>query len=84
MPGNGQPFPVPPDPETMKRVAQVSGGKFYNVTDSARLSDIYTRLGRQIGSHEEQRELSVVFAAIALIALLGALALSVRRAPALP
>jgi Ca-activated chloride channel homolog len=84
VPGNGAPFPVPPDPDTMKRVAQVSGGKFYNVTDSARLSDIYTRLGRQIGSHEEQRELSVVFAAIALMALLGALALSVRRAPALP
>jgi Ca-activated chloride channel family protein len=84
VPGNGAPFPVPPDPDTMKRVAQVSGGKFYNVTDSARLSDIYTRLGRQIGSHQERRELSVVFAAIALMALLGALALSVRRAPALP
>jgi Ca-activated chloride channel family protein len=84
VPGNGAPFPVPPDPETMKRVAQISGGKFYNVTDSARLSDIYTRLGRQIGSHEEQRELSVLFAAIALAALLGALTLSVRRAPALP
>jgi Ca-activated chloride channel homolog len=84
VPGNGAPFPVPPDPETMKRVAQVSGGKFYNVTDSARLSDIYTRLGRQIGSHQERRELSVVFAAIALMALLAALALSVRRAPALP
>jgi Ca-activated chloride channel family protein len=84
VPGNGAPFPVPPDPETMKRVAEVSGGRFYNVTDSARLSEIYTRLGRQIGSHEEQRELSVVFAAIALMSLLGALALSARRAPALP
>jgi Ca-activated chloride channel family protein len=84
VPGNGAPFPVPPDPETMKRVAQVSGGRFYSVTDSAKLSDIYTRLGRQIGSHQERRELSVVFAAIALMSLLAALALSVRRAPALP
>ena len=84
VPGNGAPFPVPPDPETMKRVAQVSGGRFYNVTDGRRLAEIYQRLGRQIGSHEERRELSVVFAAAGLIALLAALAVSVRRSPALP
>ena len=84
VPGNGAPFPVPPDPETMKRVAQVSGGRFYNVSDSGRLADIYKRLGRQIGSHEQRQELSVVFAALGLVALLGALGVSVRRAPALP
>jgi Ca-activated chloride channel family protein len=84
VPGNGAPFPVPPDPETMKRVAQVSGGRFYNVTDGSRLTEIYQRLGRQIGSHEEQRDMSVVFAAAGLLALLAALALAVRRAPALP
>ena len=31
VPGNGAPFPVPPDPETMQRVAEISGGRFYNV-----------------------------------------------------
>jgi Ca-activated chloride channel family protein len=84
VPGNGAPFPVPPDPDTMKRVAQVSGGRFYNVADSARLASIYQGLGRQIGSHQERRELSVEFAALGLIALLAALVVSVRRAPALP
>jgi Ca-activated chloride channel family protein len=84
VPGNGAPFPVPPDPETMKRVAQVSGGRFYNVTDGSRLTEIYQRLGRQIGSHEEQRDMSYMFAAVGLIALLAALILMVRRAPALP
>jgi Ca-activated chloride channel family protein len=84
VPGNGAPFPVPPDPETMKRVAQVSGGRFYNVTDGSRLTEIYQRLGRQIGSHEEQRDMSYMFAAVGLIALLAALILTVRRAPALP
>jgi Ca-activated chloride channel homolog len=84
VPGNGAPFPVPPDPETMKRVAQVSGGRFFSVTDSGRLSEIYQRLGRQIGSHEEQRDMSVVFAAAGLLALLAALALATRRSPALP
>lgn len=84
VPGNGAPFRVPPDPETMRRVAQVSDGRFYNVTDGGRLSEIYQRLGRQIGSHEEQRDISVVFAAAGLMALLAALALAVRRSPALP
>ena len=84
VPGNGAPFPVPPDPDTMRRVAQVSDGRFYNVTDGGRLSEIYQRLGRQIGSREEQRDVSVVFAAAGLLALLAALALAVRRAPALP
>ena len=84
VPGNGAPFPVPPDPETMKRVADISGGRFYRVEDGGRLSEIYKRLGAQIGSHEEQREISVIFAAAGLAALLAALALSIRRAPALP
>jgi Ca-activated chloride channel family protein len=84
VPGNGAPFPVPPDPETMQRVAEISGGRFYNVEDGDRLSDIYKRLGAQIGSHDEQREISVIFAAAGLAALLAALALSVRRSPALP
>jgi Ca-activated chloride channel family protein len=84
VPGNGVPFPVPPDPDTMRRVAALSGGRFYRVEDGARLSEIYQRLGGQIGSHDEQREISVAFAAAGLVALLAALALSVRRAPALP
>jgi Ca-activated chloride channel family protein len=84
VPGNGAPFPVPPDPDTMRRVADISGGRFYRVEDAARLSDIYTRLGAQIGSHDEQRQVSVVFVAAGLTALLAALALSIRRSPALP
>ena len=84
VPGNGAPFPVPPDPDTMREVAEISGGRFFNVEDGDRLSEIYKRLGAQIGSHEEQREISVIFVAAGLAALLAALALSVRRAPALP
>jgi Ca-activated chloride channel family protein len=84
VPSNTGPFPVPPDPDTMRRVAELSGGRFYSVEDGGRLSEIYKRLGAQIGSHDEQRDISVIFAAAGLAALLAALALSVRRAPALP
>jgi Ca-activated chloride channel homolog len=84
VPGNGAPFPVPPDPETMQRLAQTSGGAFFRVEDASRLSEVYKRLGTQIGSHTETREITVVFAAAGLLALFAAAAMSVRRTPALP
>jgi Ca-activated chloride channel homolog len=82
--GSGGPLPVPPDPDTMRRIADISKGRFYQVDDAGRLEEIYSRLGSQIGSHEEQREITVWFAAAALAALLAALALSARRQSVLP
>jgi Ca-activated chloride channel family protein len=82
--GAGGPLPVPPDPDTMRRIADITKGRFYRVEDAERLSDVYKSLGSQIGSHKEQREQTAWFAALGLAALLAALGLSVRRAPALP
>jgi Ca-activated chloride channel family protein len=82
--GAGGPLPVPPDPDTMRRIADITKGRFFRVEDAARLSEVYRALGSQIGSHKETREQTVWFAAIGLAALLAAMALSVRRAPALP
>ncbi|MEA2479032.1 MAG: Ca-activated chloride channel [Thermoleophilaceae bacterium] len=82
--GAGGALPVPPDPATMRQVADISRGRFYRVEDGNALTAVYSRLGSQIGSHNEQREITVYFAAIGMAALLAALALSVRRTPALP
>jgi Ca-activated chloride channel family protein len=82
--GPGGPLPVPPDPDTMRRIAEITKARFYRVEDAARLSEVYRSLGSQIGSHKEQREQTAWFAALGLAALLTALALSARRAPALP
>jgi Ca-activated chloride channel family protein len=82
--GAGGPLPVPPDPDTMRRIANITKARFFRVEDAARLSEVYRSLGSQIGSHKETREQTVWFAAIGLVALLAAMGMAVRRAPALP
>ncbi len=78
------PLSVPPDPGTMRRVAEVSGGRFYDVEDAARLSSIYERLGSRLGTREQKREVTAAFAAGGLVLLLAAVSLSVRRFGRLP
>lgn len=78
------PLAVPPDPATMRRVAQLSGGRFYDVEDAGRLSAIYERLGSRLGTRQQEREVTAAFAAGGLVLLLGAVSLSVRRFGRLP
>ena len=63
---------VPPDPETMAAVAEASGGDAFNVDDGDELSSVYERLGSQIGTRDEQREITVGFAAAGLALLAAA------------
>jgi Ca-activated chloride channel family protein len=75
----GPPQPVPPDPQLMQEIAQVSGGRAYNAQSADQLSSIYKRLGSQLGTVSRKREITVVFAVAGLVLLLGAAAASVRR-----
>jgi Ca-activated chloride channel family protein len=77
-------LPVPPDPETMRQIAEVSGGQAFEVSDGDELSAVYERLGSQLGTREETREITAGFAAAGLLLLGGALAASVRRFGRLP
>ena len=38
---------VPPDTETLKEIARISRGRFYEAADSAKLEEIYAGLGTQ-------------------------------------
>ena len=49
---------MPPDPETLREVAQASGGRAFAAEDAGALDEVYERLGSQIGTREEQREIS--------------------------
>ena len=69
---------VPPDPETMQRVAELTGGQAFTVDDAGELGDIYERLGSQIGTRDEEREITAGFAGGAVLLLLGAVAVSLR------
>jgi Ca-activated chloride channel family protein len=68
---------VPPDPETLKEIADVTGGKFYDAPTKGDLDSVYKDLGSKIGYTEEQREVTWVFAGLGalLVAVSGGLSL---------
>ena len=74
----GSVIPVPPDPDSLRRIARASGGKFFAVEDSDRLSAVYENLGSKLGTRKEQREVTANFAGVGLALLLLAGALAVR------
>ena len=76
--------PVPPDRETLRRLAAVSGGRYFEADDSPELSEVYERLGSQVGKRDEQRDVSAAFAGGGAVLLLAGGALSLhwfRRLP---
>jgi Ca-activated chloride channel homolog len=75
---------VPPDPEALAQIAQASGGESFEVADGDELAAVYERLGSQLGTREETREVTAAFAAAGLLLLGGALAGSVRGFGRLP
>jgi Ca-activated chloride channel family protein len=75
---------VPPSPDTLRTVAGVTGGQFFTAPDTARLRQIYQKLGSRLGHRRVKREVSDLFAggSAALMLLGGALsALWFRRVP---
>ena len=68
----GQLLTVPPDPEALKQVADISGGKAFTAEDSDALDEVYKTLGSRIGTRKEKKEVSAGFAAIGLLMLGGA------------
>ncbi|MBN1530080.1 MAG: VWA domain-containing protein [Thermoleophilaceae bacterium] len=77
-------LPVPPDPETMREIARVSGGRAFTAEDENRLDQVYKQLGSRIGSRREQREITAGFAAGGLVLLLGAAGLALHGTGRLP
>ena len=71
-------IPVPPDRETMRRIARLSGGRAFDVEDGDELSSIYERLGSRLGSETEEREVTAAFAAGGLLLLVAGLLTSLR------
>ena len=75
---------VPPDRETMRDIARVSGGRYTDAPDEDQLRSIYERLGSRLGSETEQREVTAAFAAGGLILLLAGGLLSLTWSGRLP
>jgi Ca-activated chloride channel family protein len=75
---------VPPDPQLMQQIAQVSGARAFNAQSASEVSSIYKRLGGELSTVSRKREITVVFAIAGLVLLLGAAGLSVRSSGRLP
>ena len=76
--------PVPPDPDSLARIAETSSGRFFQAPTSENLTAVYDSLGSRIGFRIEEREVTVAFAAAGLLLLAAAGALRARRGARLP
>jgi Ca-activated chloride channel family protein len=73
---------VPPSPETLQMLADVTGGTFFTAAGGEELRAVYEELGSRLGRRKERREITDFFAggSAALLLVGGALsAFSLRR-----
>jgi Ca-activated chloride channel homolog len=74
----GEPMPVPPDRESMRDVARLSGGQAFEVADAERLRRIYESLGASLRPKTEQRQVTSTFAGVGLLLALAGIGLGLR------
>jgi Ca-activated chloride channel family protein len=81
---NGQRQPVPVDDETLKKMAELSGGETYNASSLEQLKQVFTNLQQQIGYETIKGDASVGWlrlgAVVLALAALAALLIN-RRLP---
>jgi Ca-activated chloride channel homolog len=71
--GVTQTYAVPPDRDTLRQVAEETGGRFFEAPTEADLEAVYQEIGSQVSYEDEERELTAAFAAAgAVFLLLGA------------
>lgn len=75
---------VPPNPQTLEQISSATGGELFAAGDREELSLVYADLGSRLGTRDETREITDVFAAaaVALLLIAGTIsALLFRRVP---
>jgi Ca-activated chloride channel family protein len=68
--------PVPPDPVTLRQIAQATGGEFFATQSKTRLNAVYQDLASRLGHKNEWRELSYALVGLAALLALAAGAFS--------
>jgi Ca-activated chloride channel family protein len=76
--------PVPPDPDTLRAIANRTGGEFFVARDAKSLQSAYAKLGSRMGRKPGRTEITYGFLAGAAGLLLVAGLLSARWSPRLP
>ena len=79
-----QTIPVPPDPATLRAIAESTGGKFYEAQNAGSLHSAYSKLGSSLGRVPGKTEVTYAFLAGAAGLLVAAGFLSALWSPRLP
>jgi Ca-activated chloride channel family protein len=82
--GEARVYRVPPDPATLAAVAERTGGQFFAAADAESLKTVYSKIGTQVGTRIEHRELTAAFAGAGALVLLAGSALSLAWFHRLP
>ena len=83
-PFGGRRVPVPPDPATLKAIADRTGGEFFAAQSEKSLQAAYKKLGSRLGRKPGQSEITYGFLAVAALLLVAAGLLSSLWSPRLP
>lgn len=74
--GNVQVLSVPPDRDTLARIAERTGGQYFDAPTAEDLQAVYREIGSRVGFETEMRDLSYIFAGSAGVLMLAGAALS--------
>jgi Ca-activated chloride channel homolog len=66
----GQVIPVPADEESMRSLAETTGGEFFTAGSADELRDVYEDVQNVIGHTPERREVTLTFVSVAVVLLL--------------
>ncbi|MEV0722738.1 VWA domain-containing protein [Micromonospora purpureochromogenes] len=80
----GRPIQVPVDGQTLKAVAEDTGGGFHAAGNSEELRDVYEDIGSSVGYRTERQDISARFIGLGLVFAMGAAAGSMRWFSRLP
>jgi Ca-activated chloride channel homolog len=82
--GQGRRVPVPPDPDTLRAIANRTGGQFFAARDAKSLNSAYSKLGSRLARKPGKTEITYGFLAGAAALLIAAGLLSATWSPRLP
>jgi Ca-activated chloride channel homolog len=75
---------VPPDRDTLRRIAEVSGGRAFGAGGVEELGSVYDELGSRVGSRRARRQITAAFVGAAALLLAGGGLMSLRWFGRLP
>jgi Ca-activated chloride channel family protein len=82
--GNARTVPVPPDPATLRAIANRTGGQFFEARDAKTLRTAYSKLGSRLGRKPGKSEVTYGFLVAAAGLLVASGLLSAAWSPRLP